>query len=81
VLKDCLDIFVVAYLDDILIYSNTKEEYKLHIKQVLRALNKYDLRLKLQRCEFYKQEVAFLSYIIRANGIRISEDKIKVVRD
>jgi hypothetical protein len=76
-----LDIFVVAYLDDILIYSETEEEHIQHVKQVLKALDKHNLRLKLEKCEFYRQEVAFLGYIVGANGIRISEDKIQTVRD
>jgi hypothetical protein len=81
VLREYLDIFVVAYLDDILIYSETEEEHVRHVKQVLRALDKYYLRLKPQKCKFHQQEVAFLGYIVGANGIRMSEEKIQVVRD
>jgi hypothetical protein len=76
VLREYLDIFVVAYLDDILIYSKTEEEHIQHVKQVLTALDKHDLWLKLEKCEFHKQEVAFLGYIVGANSIRMSEDKI-----
>jgi hypothetical protein len=81
VLREYLDIFVVAYLDDILIYSETEEEHVRHVKQVLRALDKYYLRLKPQKCKFHQQEVAFLGYMVGANGIRMSEEKIQVVRD
>jgi hypothetical protein len=81
VLREYLDIFVVAYLDDILIYSETEEEHVRHVKQVLRALDKYYLRLKPQKCKFHQQEVAFLGYMVGTNGIRISEEKIQVVQD
>ena len=81
VLRAYLDIFVVAYLDNILIYSKTEKEHVEHVKTVIRSLNKFNLRLKLEKCEFYKREVAFLRYIVGADGVRISEDKIKVVKE
>jgi hypothetical protein len=41
----------------------------------------YDLRLKLEKCKFHKQEVAFLGYVVGADGIRISKDKIQTVKN
>jgi hypothetical protein len=81
VLRAHLDIFVVAYLDDILIYSATPEEHVEHVKIVLRCLDKFNLRLKPEKCEFHKREVAFLGYIVGADGVRMSEEKIKVVKE
>ena len=51
VLREHLDITVVAYLDDILVYSQTLEEHKVHVRQVLECLAKADLRLKLEKCK------------------------------
>ena len=75
-LQKHLDIFVIVYLDDILIYSKNEKEYEQHIKTVLTLLNKYNLRLKLLKCEFYKIELKFLEYIVRINRVKISKEKI-----
>jgi hypothetical protein len=60
VLREYLDIFVVAYLDDIPVYSETEEEHVRQVNQALRALDKYHLRPKPQKCKFHRKEVAFL---------------------
>jgi histidinol phosphatase-like PHP family hydrolase len=51
VLRTHLDITVVAYLDNILVYSKTLEEHKVYIRQVLEYLAKADLRLKPEKCK------------------------------
>jgi hypothetical protein len=81
VLRAHLDIFVIAYLDDILVYSENMEDHVEHVRTVLRCLDQFNLRLKPEKCEFHKDEVAFLGYIVGANGVRMSEDKIKVVKE
>jgi hypothetical protein len=78
VLRAHLDIFVVVYLDDILVYSEKKEDYVE--RTVLRCLNQFNLRVKLEKCKFYKDEVDFLGYVVGVNRVRISEDKIKTVK-
>ncbi|EMD60671.1 hypothetical protein COCSADRAFT_99372, partial [Bipolaris sorokiniana ND90Pr] len=64
-----LDIFIIAYLNDILIYLENKEDYILYIKIVLKKLDKYSLRLKLKKYKFYKNKVNFLGYIIEVNRV------------
>jgi hypothetical protein len=81
VLAECLDNFVVAYLDDILIYSETLEDHYAHVEEVLRRLNAYDLQVKPKKCEFHKEEVEFLGHIVGRHGIRMSESKIKTVKE
>ena len=51
VLKEYLDVFVVAYLDDILIYSRTKEEHIEHIQKVLTKMLEYNLLLNPKKCK------------------------------
>jgi hypothetical protein len=80
-LRAYLDIFVVAYLDNILIYFKNKEDYVKHVRIVLRCLDKYNLRVKPKKCKFYKTKVDFLGYIVGVNRVRISEEKIKVVKE
>jgi transposase InsO family protein len=81
VLRAHLDIFVVAYLDDILVYSENEEDHVEHVRTVLRCLSKYNLRVKPEKCKFHKKEVDFLGYIVGVDGVRMSEEKIKVVKE
>jgi hypothetical protein len=81
VLREYLDIFVVAYLDNILVFSRNKEEHVKHIKLVLQALNQAKLRLKPEKCKFHKEEVKFLRFTVGVHGVKMSESKIKVVKD
>jgi hypothetical protein len=78
-LYEYLDIFVVAYLDDILIFSKTKTKHIEHVKKVLEKLKKAKLLLKLEKCEFYKEELGFLGFIVGQNGICIDLAKVEVV--
>jgi hypothetical protein len=78
-LHEYLDIFIVAYLDDILVYSETLEEYVQYVKKVLDKLRTAGLLLKPEKCNFHKDEVTFLGYIVGKDGIRIDLSKIKVV--
>jgi hypothetical protein len=81
VLRVHLDRTVVAYLDDILVYSKTLEEHIRHVTEVLECLRKADLRLKLEKCEWHKEEVEFLGFVVGRNGVKISSKKIQVVKD
>jgi hypothetical protein len=74
-----LDIFIVVYLDDILVYSETLEEYVQHVKKVLDKLRTAGLLLKPEKCNFHKDEVTFLKYIVEKDNIRINPNKIKVI--
>lgn len=81
VLRTHLDKTVVAYLDDILVYSKTLEEHVVHVKQVLECLRKADLRLNPEKCEFHKDEVEFLGFVVGRYGVKMSATKIQVVKD
>ena len=80
-LREHLDVFVVAYLDDILVYSRTLEEHQLHVSKVLECLGVRDLRLKPEKCEFHQEAVDFLGFIVGRNGIRIDPTKLQAVRE
>jgi hypothetical protein len=81
VLNECLDLYAIAYLDDILIYLENIEDYVKHVKEVLRRLKAYGLELKSKKCEFYKEEVEFLGHMVGVNRVRISETKIKTIKE
>jgi hypothetical protein len=59
-----LDIFVIIYLDDILIFSKIEKEYKEYIKKILRRLIDENLRIKIEKTEFYAKEVDFLDFVV-----------------
>ena len=72
VLRAHLDRTVVAYLNDILVYSENKARHVQHVREVLEYLYKTGLLLKLEKCEFYKTKVDFLGYDISTEGVQMS---------
>ncbi len=80
-LKEYLGDFVVAYLDDILVFSDTYEQHVEHVRKVMKALQAKDLPLKLGKCEFHKHEVAFLGYRISNKGLGPDPAKVRAIVD
>ena len=75
-----LDVFVIVYLDDILVYTNgTLEEHKEYIKKVLAKLRKYNLLINLEKSEFYIKETKYLGFIVSEKEVRIDPEKIEAV--
>jgi len=81
VLREYLDIFVVVYLDDILIFSKTLEEHREHVHEVLQTLQDAKLLVEPTKSYFHVQRVEFLGHIITPNEIRMDAKKIEAVRD
>ena len=71
--------FVVVYLDDILVYSKTYKEHVQHVHLILTALRDANLRIKAEKTEFYKQEVKFLRYIVSWEGLKMDLKKIEAI--
>ncbi|GKF33682.1 putative reverse transcriptase domain-containing protein, partial [Tanacetum coccineum] len=71
VCKPYLDKCVIVFIDDILIYSKTKEDHEVYLKLVLELLKKETLYAKFSKCEFWLQEVDFLSHVVNHNSIRV----------
>ena len=80
ILREFLDVFVIVYLDNILIYSQNKKEYIGYILAVLEALDSAELRLKPEKYKFYIKETVFLGYIISEHRIAIDSKKIELVK-
>ncbi len=70
-LRRLVDDFCIVYLDDILVFSKTKEEYNTHLQQVYKRLREAELYAKPLKYQFYKQEIEFLRFIIGTYGIQI----------
>ena len=80
VLKDGLDVFCGAYLDDIIVYSKTLKEHREHVRWVLQQLAKYQLIAKMSKCEWGKPEVQFLGFLVSEDGIRITPEHIEAIQ-
>jgi hypothetical protein len=81
VLSDYLNIFCIAYLDNILIYSDNIEIYQKHIKMILKRVEEVSLILKASKCEFHTDRTKYLGYIIALMGIWMDLEKVKVVEE
>jgi len=76
-----LDKFVVVFIDDILVYSRTKEDHMEHLRTVLKTLADHRLYAKLKKCDFWMKKVHFLGYVISAERISVDPGKKAVVVD
>ena len=81
IFKEHLDVFVIVYLDDILIYSKTWKEHLEHIKTVLKILRKERLFGKISKCVFGVTEVEYLGHIISQDGIAVDPHKVTAVME
>jgi hypothetical protein len=81
IFQEWLDDFVVVYIDDILIYSDSLEEHAEHLRKVFQKLREYKLYAKLEKCEFGVTEVDFLGHRIIQEGLKMDENKVKAILD
>ena len=76
ILGEHLNDFVIAYLNDIIIYLNSKKEHKKYIKWVLKRLHKENMLITVKKCEFYTKKTNFIEFIIKPGQISIDLKKI-----
>ena len=82
ILAEKLNIFVIIYLNDLLIYNKDPgQAYVDAIWWVLKELRKNSLFTKLKKCRFYKDKVCFLGYIVSTQRVRMEEERIDVVKN
>nr|XP_034908137.1 uncharacterized protein LOC118044086 [Populus alba] len=79
VFRPYLDQYVVVFIDDILVYSNSHLEHEQHLRVVLQTLRENQLYAKLDKCEFWLKEVVFLGHVISAEGIIMDPRKVEAV--
>ncbi|KAG8475394.1 hypothetical protein CXB51_031885 [Gossypium anomalum] len=72
-----LDRFVVVFIDDILVYSETEEKHDDHLRVVLQVLREKQLYAKFSKCEFWLKEVTFLGHVVSAEEIKVDPRKIE----
>jgi len=81
ILSDYLDIFWVAYLNDILVFSPDEEKHQKHFRAVLTRVRDTGLTLKASKCEFHALETEYLGYVISPEGLGMDEEKIRTIRN
>lgn len=80
-LFEFLDDFCTAYLDDVLVYSETLEEHIVHVKAVLHRLGEKGFFVDAKKSEFHRQRIKFLGMIITDNGIEMDPEKVRAVQE
>ena len=81
IFSNLLNVCVMIYLDDILIYSNNMSEHHRHVKEVLKHLRKAGLYAKAEKCKFHSESVEYLGYILSPSGLTMSDNKVKIIQD
>ncbi len=79
IFRDMLNQYVIAYIDDILIYSKSEDEHIEHVRTILTHLHEHQLFVKADKCEFHVQHTTFLGYHISHHGVEMDNSKIQAV--
>ncbi len=81
VFRDMLNRWVIVYIDDILIYSDSYEDHVKQVRSVLQRLLTHQLYAKIEKCEFHQTSVSFLGYVISSGGVAMEDKKVQAVID
>ena len=79
VFKPYLDQFIIVFVDDILIYSQSEWEHEYHPRIVLQLLRDHQLYAKFNKCEFWLTEVRFLGHVVSTSGVSVDPEKVEAV--
>ena len=79
VFQPYLDQFVVVFVDDILIYSQSESEHEDHLRIVLQLLRDHQLYAKFSKCEFWLTKVRFFGHVVSASGVSMDLEKVEAV--
>jgi Reverse transcriptase (RNA-dependent DNA polymerase) len=81
IFSDLLNVYVIIYLDNILIFSGNKDHHFRHVSKVLKQLCKHGLYANGKKCDFHSESVDYLSHMIGPNGLQMDPAKVKVIQD
>jgi hypothetical protein len=81
IFRDLLDLGLIVYLDDILIYAKTEEEHDRIVTEVLKCLAENGLAISQDKCFWSTTRVDFLGYVISNTGIEMAQDKVQCIQD
>jgi len=80
IFANLLDVCVVVYLDDILIYSADPEKHDDNVQEVFRCLREHKLFCKAEKCEFDTNTVEFLGFVVSPAGVHMDKSKVEVIK-
>ena len=80
VLQGCSK-FAMGYLDDIIIFRRTEEEHLEHLEKIFRKLREYGLKMKREKCDFFKKHLQYLGHLLSKEGFKPLPEKIKSIRN
>ena len=81
VFYEYLDSFFIVFIDDILIYSKSKEYHEQHVILTLQVLRQHQLYAKFSRCEFWLRSVTFLGHVVSDKGVEVDPRNTEVVKN
>jgi len=76
-----LNIFCIVYIDNILIFSDSKKKHTRHLRAILKKLAKAGLFIKEEKCNFFTTSTFFLSFIVSPKGLSIDSTKVATILD
>jgi len=79
VLREFLDIFYVVYIDDILIFSDSRKEHAQHLRAILEKLAEAGLFIKGEKCDFFTTSISFLGFVVSPEGLSIDSTKVATI--
>jgi hypothetical protein len=79
ILLNYLNEFVIAYLNDIIIYNNNKKKHVQHVQKILQRLRESNIQADVNKCEFHTIETKFLDMIMRRDDIKMNFQKVKTI--
>ena len=81
VFHEYFDSFIIVFIDDILIYSMTKEEHEQHLRLTLQALRRHQLYAEFNKCEFWLRSMTFFGHVLFDQGVEVDPKKTEVVKN
>ena len=78
---DCIDVFMVVYMDDLLIFSKDEKSHLEHLRIVMKRLKENKLYVSPKKCSFFKKEISFLGMIVGQSGIQVNPEKVQILND
>ncbi|MBW0547575.1 hypothetical protein O181_087290 [Austropuccinia psidii MF-1] len=79
IFQDLLDVYAVVYLDDIMVFSKSKEEHVTHVSMVLSRLRANNLFAKVSKCLFHVSSVEYLGYVVSSEGLKMDQAKVQQI--
>ena len=79
VLKEFIGKFVIVYMDDILVFSQTRKEHLRHLQYVMEKSQQEKLLINLWKCTFMQEELVYLGFVISKEGLNMDQEKVKEI--